>query len=106
MSMLGRGEPCDRVPYFYSDQYDLRLEVSGWFEPGRFAEVVYRGDRDRREFIAFWLDAGGRVLAAMNVNVGDVTAALEKVIRSRASIDRDRLADPDVALEDLVPQND
>ncbi|MGQ0467782.1 MAG: NAD(P)/FAD-dependent oxidoreductase [Sporichthyaceae bacterium] len=101
-SMLGQGAPYDRVPYFYSDQYDLRLEVSGWFEPGRFAEVVYRGDRDRREFMAFWLDDLGRVLAGMNVNVGDVTEQIQQLIRSRQPLDRERLADPDVPLESLV----
>lgn len=103
LSMLGKGVPYDRVPYFYSDQYDLRLEVSGWFEPGRFAEVVYRGDRDKREFIAFWLDGTGRVLAGMNVGVGDVTAPIQRMIRTRRPIDRGRLIDPDVPLEDLVP---
>ena len=101
LSMLGKGEPYDRVPYFWSDQYDLRLEVSGWFEPGRFAEVVYRGDRDRREFIAFWLDGEGRVLAGMNVGVGDVTDPIQEMVRSRRPIDRERLVDSNVALEDL-----
>lgn len=102
-SMLGKGESYDRVPYFYSDQYDLRLEVSGWFEPGRFAEVVYRGDRDRREFIAFWLDGEGRVLAGMNVNAGDVTDSIQNLVRSRRPIDRKRLVDTNVQLTDLIP---
>ncbi|MGQ0847166.1 MAG: NAD(P)/FAD-dependent oxidoreductase [Sporichthyaceae bacterium] len=103
LSMLGKGAPYDRVPYFYSDQYDLRLEVSGWFEPGRFAEVVYRGDRDRREFIAFWLDDEGRVLAGMNVNVGEVGAAIQALVRARRPIDRARLVDANVPLEELLP---
>jgi 3-phenylpropionate/trans-cinnamate dioxygenase ferredoxin reductase component len=104
-SMLGQGEPYDRVPYFYSEQYDLRVEFSGWFEPGR-AEMVHRGDLAAREFIAFWLDGEGRVLAGMNANVGDVTDPIQKMIRSRRPIDRARLADPTVPLEDLIPDRD
>lgn len=102
-SMLGNGAPYDRVPYFYSDQYDLRLEVTGWFEPGRFAEVVYRGDREMREFIAFWLDDEGRVLAGMNVNAGNVTDSIQHMVRSRRPIDRNLLADTNVPLADLIP---
>jgi 3-phenylpropionate/trans-cinnamate dioxygenase ferredoxin reductase subunit len=104
-SMLGQGEPYDRVPYFYSEQYDLRVEFSGWFEPGK-ADVVYRGELASREFIAFWLDTESRVLAGMNANVGDVTDPIQKMVRSRRGIDRTRLADPAVPLEDLIPTGD
>jgi hypothetical protein len=61
---------------------------------------VIRGDRDARELIAFWL-RDGRVLAGMNVNVWDVTEPIERLIRSRARVDADRLADPDTPLEEL-----
>src|SRR5438477_496441 len=55
-SMLGGDAPHDPVPYFYSDQYDLGMETAGLPEPGRYDEIVYRGDVDAREFIALWLD--------------------------------------------------
>jgi 3-phenylpropionate/trans-cinnamate dioxygenase ferredoxin reductase subunit len=105
LSMLGLGEPYDRVPYFFSTQYDLDLECWGWLEPGSFSDVVYRGDRGKREFIAFWLDAESRVLAAMNVNVRDVGDPLEAMVRSRQAIDPARLVDPEVPLADLVPRD-
>ena len=44
-SMLGQAVSYDRVPYFYSDQYDLGLECAGLPEPGTYDDVVYRGDR-------------------------------------------------------------
>ena len=50
----------------------------------------------------FWT-AGGRVLAGMNVNIWDVTTDIENLIRSRMPVDLARLADPDVALHDLIP---
>ncbi|MBA2529690.1 MAG: hypothetical protein H0V19_06945 [Euzebyales bacterium] len=67
----------------------------------RTDEVVFRGDPASHEFIAFWLP-GGRVAAAMNANIWDVTDALQALIRSGARVDRARLADPDVALADLT----
>jgi len=102
-SMVGKGEPYDRVPYFFSDQFDLGMEYSGHAGPGDYDDLVIRGDQDKREFIAFWLKEG-RVVAGMNVNVWDVTDPIQKLIRSGAPVDKGRLADTSVPLEDLVPQ--
>ncbi|NMO38196.1 FAD-dependent oxidoreductase [Streptomyces sp. GMY01] len=100
-AMLGRDVVHDRVPYFFSDQYDLGMEYSGWAPPGSYDEVVIRGDAAKREFIAFWVKEG-RVLAGMNVNVWDVTDPIQRLIRSRARIDTDALADPHVPLDTLA----
>lgn len=99
-TMLGKPATWDRLPYFFSDQYELGMEYTGLASPED--EVVLRGDRAGREFIAFWL-AGGRVVAGMNVNVWDVADAIGDLIRSRAVVDPTRLADADVPLEALVP---
>ncbi|MEV7279778.1 FAD-dependent oxidoreductase [Streptomyces sp. NPDC093111] len=99
-AMLGQHVSYDRVPYFFSDQYDLGLEYSGWAPPGSYDQVVLRGDVGKREFIAFWLK-DGRVLAGMNVNVWDVTDQIQSLIRSRATVDTEALADPSVPLERL-----
>lgn len=101
-AMLGRPEPYDRVPYFFTDQYDLGMEYSGWAPPGSYDQVVVRGDAGKREFIAFWVREG-RVLAGMNVNVWDVTDTVQRLIRSRTGVDTEALADPHVPLESLVP---
>ncbi|MDL4771360.1 NAD(P)/FAD-dependent oxidoreductase [Actinomadura xylanilytica] len=99
-AMLGREVSYDRVPYFFSDQYDLGMEMSGVAGPGEYDEVVYRGDVPGREFVAFWLSAG-RVVAGMNVNVWDVTGDVQELIRSGRQVDRSRLADPKVSLAGL-----
>ncbi|MDQ0760632.1 NAD(P)/FAD-dependent oxidoreductase [Streptomyces canus] len=101
-AMLGRQVTYDRVPYFFSDQYDLGMEYSGWAPPGTYDEVVIRGDAGKREFIAFWVKQG-RVLAGMNVNVWDVTEPIQSLIRSGAQVDTEALADPHVPLVSLVP---
>jgi 3-phenylpropionate/trans-cinnamate dioxygenase ferredoxin reductase component len=99
-SMLGQGVSYDAVPYFFSDQYDLGMETAGLPEPGSYDQVVYRGDRDAREFIAFWL-SGGSVVAGMNVNVWDVSDDIQALIRSRRQVDPARLTDPDIPIAEL-----
>ncbi|HEY0700747.1 MAG TPA: FAD-dependent oxidoreductase, partial [Micromonospora sp.] len=106
-SMLGQPVEYARLPYFYSDQYDLGMEYSGWIPPQGYRRVVFRGDPavvDGRagEFIAFWLDDADRVLAGMNANVWDVTSGIQELIRSRRPVDPTRLADPAVPLADLL----
>jgi 3-phenylpropionate/trans-cinnamate dioxygenase ferredoxin reductase component len=98
-NMLGAEEPYDSLPYFYSDQYDVGMEYTG-FAPA-WDRVVFRGDPASREFIAFWL-AGDHVVAGMNVNVWDVVDPIQRLIRDRSSIDDARLADPDMPLEQLA----
>jgi 3-phenylpropionate/trans-cinnamate dioxygenase ferredoxin reductase subunit len=99
-AMLGQHPDYDRVPYFYTDQYDLGMEYAGYVEPGGYDRVVFRGDVQRREFIAFWL-ARGRVLAGMNVNIWDVNDTIQAIVRSGRTVDADRLADPKVSLEEF-----
>jgi 3-phenylpropionate/trans-cinnamate dioxygenase ferredoxin reductase subunit len=99
-SMLGKPASWDRLPYFFSDQYDVGMEYAGYASGED--EVVIRGDRDARELIAFWL-RDDRVVAGMNVNVWDVNEAIQTLIRAGHPVDRARLADPDVPLADLLP---
>ncbi|TGA92487.1 FAD-dependent oxidoreductase [Streptomyces sp. MZ04] len=101
-AMLGRDVTYDRVPYFFSDQYDVGLEYSGWAPPGTYDQVVVRGDAGKREFVAFWLSEG-RILAGMNVNVWDVTDTIQKLIRAGARPPAESLSDPSVPLESLLP---
>jgi 3-phenylpropionate/trans-cinnamate dioxygenase ferredoxin reductase component len=99
-AMLGEPDIYDRLPYFFSDQYDVGMEYAGFART--WDRVVFRGDPATREFIAFWL-VEDRVVAGMNANVWDVTDPIQRLIRDRVAVDDRRLADPDVSLEDLVP---
>ena len=99
-SMLGQPVSYDRVPYFYSDQYDLGMECSGLPTPGTYDQVVYRGDPAGGEFIAFWLSRG-TVIAGMNVNVWDVQDDIQSLIRSARKVDPSRLTNPAIPLQDL-----
>jgi 3-phenylpropionate/trans-cinnamate dioxygenase ferredoxin reductase component len=103
-AMLDRDVSFDLLPYFYTDQYDLSMEYSGWVPPNAKADVVVRGDLDRREFVAFWT-IDGRVAAGMNVNVWDVNETIQDLVRAGldgATVEPARLSDPDVPLAELV----
>ena len=96
---VGGRDSYSRLPYFFSDQYDLGMEYVGYGD-GNDA-VVIRGDRDAYEFIAFW-HRDGLVTAAMNVNVWDVVDDLRAIIEARIPIDVARFVDPGVRLPELV----
>jgi 3-phenylpropionate/trans-cinnamate dioxygenase ferredoxin reductase subunit len=98
-NMMGQVTPYDRVPYFYSDQYDVGMEYSGLATD--WDEVVFRGDPSTREFIAFWVK-DGRVLAGMNVNVWDVADDIAKLVASKQPVEAARLVDADVSLSALL----
>jgi 3-phenylpropionate/trans-cinnamate dioxygenase ferredoxin reductase subunit len=100
-NMLGRKVPYERIPYFFSDQYEVGMEYSGYAQ--RWEKVVFRGDPTSAEFIAFWLQ-DERVIAGMNVNVWDVNQEIQALIRARRPVDAARLVDPDIPLNDLLPE--
>jgi 3-phenylpropionate/trans-cinnamate dioxygenase ferredoxin reductase subunit len=97
--MLGKPASYDRLPYFFSDQYEVGMEYTGYATS--WDEVVFRGDPASREFIAFWLE-GGRVVAGMNVNVWDVGESIKALIHSREPVDAGRLGDAHTPLLDPV----
>jgi 3-phenylpropionate/trans-cinnamate dioxygenase ferredoxin reductase component len=99
-SMLGKDVSYDKVPYFFSDQYDVGMEYAGLHDPNA-DELVLRGDMGSREFVAFWV-RGDRLMAGMNVNVWDVSDPIQELVRSRASVDRARLADPEVPVDEVA----
>jgi 3-phenylpropionate/trans-cinnamate dioxygenase ferredoxin reductase subunit len=108
-SMLGQPVSYDRLPYFFSDQYDLGMEYAGWVRPHGYDRVVFRGDPTIRpgaapEFVAFWIK-DGRVLAGMNANVWDVQDDIQALVRAGhagKAVDLERLADPATPLAELV----
>ena len=99
-NLAGAGARYDRVPYFYSDQFDLSLSYFGHVR--EWDELVVRGDRDVKEprFVAWYLRRG-IPRAALIVNHGDAEDPVLEVIRRGEPVDRDRLADDGVALAQL-----
>jgi 3-phenylpropionate/trans-cinnamate dioxygenase ferredoxin reductase subunit len=98
--MLGESGEYSELPYFFTDQYDLGMEYAG-YAPGS-NRVVFRGDVNSREFVAFWLDADNHVLAGMNVNIWDVLDDIKSLIRKKTAVNLNKLVDPQVPLGELI----
>ena len=90
-SILGKDAVYDRLPYFFTDQYDLGMEYVGYATADD--DVVVRGDLESREFVALWV-RDGRVVAGMNVNVWDVTDRIRDVILAGEPADAFELPAP------------
>lgn len=91
------GEPREfaDVPWFWSDQYDLKLQIAGFAQ--RYDEVVFRGDPDTRRFAAYYLDAG-RVVAVDAVNSPHDFMNAKQLIAAGTVLTADAIADPDADL--------
>ncbi|QDW61259.1 NAD(P)/FAD-dependent oxidoreductase [Oerskovia sp. KBS0722] len=89
-AMLGSREPYDKLPYFFSDQYDVGMEYLGFVEDPAGTEVVVSGSLEDHELVAFWV-AGDRVQAGMTVNVWEQMGRVEEIVRSARPVDRDAL---------------
>ncbi len=98
-AMLGHDATYDRLPYFFTDQYDLGMEYVGSVGPDGYDDVVLRGDTSGRTFTAFW-SRDGRVLAGMHVNVWDATDHIRRIVGR--DVDAARLRDESLSLEQLA----
>ncbi len=97
-ALLGRPRPTEDCPWFWSDQYDLKLQIAGLSDG--YDEVVVRGDPTERKFAAFYLK-DGRLLSTDAVNSPPEFILSKKLIAARATVDADALADPAVSLKSL-----
>ncbi|ATQ29194.1 NAD(P)/FAD-dependent oxidoreductase [Rhodococcus ruber] len=98
-AILGTPSPQPETPWFWSDQFDLKLKIAGVVRPG--ADVVRRGDPETGRFALFHLRDGVPV-AVESANASPDFMAGKKWIGAGTSVDPVRLADPGIALRDAV----
>ncbi|MDQ1697913.1 MAG: 3-phenylpropionate/trans-cinnamate dioxygenase ferredoxin reductase component [Frankiaceae bacterium] len=101
LNMAGTPTPYEEVPWVWSDQYDLNLQVAGLPQPDD--DVHLRGDVDGRCFSAI-LTRNGAVTAAVAVNRADDVRAVRRMLQARATIPLEVLADPGTDLTGLVEE--
>lgn len=91
-SMLGLEASYDRLPHFFTEQYDLSMEYTGYLGADGYDEVVFRGEPESQAYVAFWL-RDNRLLAGMNVNVPAVVGEITALVASGQRFTAHELAD-------------
>lgn len=98
-TILGKPEPYAQIPWFWSDQYDLKLQIVGF--SGRGEQAVVRGDPESRSFAVFFL-AGGRLTACYAINSPREFMASKKLVAAGARPDPAALADTTRPFKELA----
>ncbi|HLS33512.1 MAG TPA: oxidoreductase C-terminal domain-containing protein, partial [Brevibacterium sp.] len=92
--------PADRLPTFFTDQYDVGIEYVGDPGPDGYDQVVLRGDPATHAFTAFWLRRK-RVVAGMHMNEWDATTHLRRIVTA-GEVDLRALRDVRVPLAEIT----
>jgi 3-phenylpropionate/trans-cinnamate dioxygenase ferredoxin reductase component len=100
LSIASGYTPVTRLPYFWSDQYDVSLEYRG--HASGEDRAVWRGDKDGLAFSVFYI-RGGLIRAVLSINDTKTNEVGGKLIEARKSVDEQALANPAVDLAELVP---
>jgi|SRR5579863_3019106 len=100
--MAGGEQPYAEVPWFWTDQYDVNLQIAG--APIRWGTLAWRGSTGDKAFTVFGLE-DGKPVAAITVNNGRDMRPVRELIARRRTIDPARLMDPKVKLQDLAREN-
>jgi 3-phenylpropionate/trans-cinnamate dioxygenase ferredoxin reductase subunit len=98
-TIVGRLEPYAQVPWFWSDQYDLKLQIAGL--ASRSDQAVIRGDQESRSFAVFFLD-DGRLTAAYAINSPREFMLSKKLIALGARPDPSLLRDTSVPFKEIA----
>jgi 3-phenylpropionate/trans-cinnamate dioxygenase ferredoxin reductase subunit len=98
--ICGKPSPSAEVPWFWSDQYDLRLQIAGL--PFDATEIVLRGDIGAAKFALFHLTADGTVQAVEAVNAAPEFMGGRRIILRRKRLTHARIADLSVSMHELA----
>ncbi len=99
-AMAGQPAPYDEIPWFWTDQHGVNLQLAGL--PELAAATVMRGSMADASFAGFHLDAEDRVVAATGINAPRDIRAAQSMIRAAKPVDPTMLADTGVPLQRIV----
>jgi 3-phenylpropionate/trans-cinnamate dioxygenase ferredoxin reductase subunit len=99
LSILGKPEVYAQVPWFWSDQYDLKLQIVGIAEA--YTAMVIRGDPARRSFAAFYF-IGEQLIAVHAINAPREFMLSKRLIAQGAHLDPAQVADTSIAFKDIA----
>jgi len=100
-AIVGKPRPTIDCPWFWSDQYDIKLQIAG-LSMGH-DQIIVRGDPAEKKFAAFYLKAG-RLIAADAVNSAPEFIVSKKLIMSGAVVAPDRLGDTSISMKEIAAE--
>ncbi|MGB3627490.1 MAG: oxidoreductase C-terminal domain-containing protein, partial [Henriciella sp.] len=98
-AIMGKTRPNVDCPWFWSDQYDVKLQIAGLSQG--YDQVVLRGDQDAKKFAAFYLK-NGRLIAVDAINSPPEFLASKKLIMTGAVIAPEQLSDTSVSMKEIA----
>lgn len=101
-AMCGAAPAYDDVPWFWTDQHGVNLQVAGL--PAEAARTIVRIDAPPKDFVAVHLTADDRVIGVTAANAPREIRAGQALIKAAKPVDVARLADPTVPLQQLIPR--
>src|SRR5262249_8383351 len=96
---LGKLEVYNEIPWFWSDQFNVNLQVLGL--PSQFDNIVLRGERAKDQFLEFFL-CGGKIEAVAAINNPRDLRFAKRAMQQNKDVDPARLADTSVALQEIL----
>lgn len=98
-AIMGKPRPAEDCPWFWSDQYDLKLQIAGLSQD--YDETVVRGDIDARKFAVFYL-RNGKLIAVDAINSPPEFLASKKLIMAGASLAPATLSDTSQSMKEIA----
>ena len=98
-SILGQKKAYDQIPWFWSDQYDLKLQIAGLF--GDYNDVIVRGDINKRSFAIFYMN-NENMIASDCINRPAEHMISRKIISERIIIDKLKLEDDSIPIKEII----
>ena len=98
-SILGQKKAYDQIPWFWSDQYDLKLQIAGLF--GDYNDVIVRGDINKKSFAIFYMN-NENMIASDCINRPAEHMMSRKIISERIIIDKLKLEDDSIPIKEII----
>ena len=98
-SIIGEKTSYNQVPWFWSDQYETKLQIVGLLD--NYDDIVVRGDTEKQSFAVFYLK-DNRIIASDCVNRPSEHMMSRKLISGKVLIDEDRLLDETIPIKEIV----
>lgn len=98
-SVCGNAKPCNALPWFWSDQYDVKLQIAGLSQG--YEETLVRGDRDNGHSFAIFYFRDNRIIAVDAINRPAEFMMGKRLITEKVEVDREQLADENIHMREF-----